>query len=61
MNDPDSIAEEEIIAIIRKATLENRITPVICGASFKNKGVQLLIDAIVAFLPSPMICHRLQV
>jgi len=53
MNDPDSIDEEEIIACLRKATLENRITPVICGASFKNKGVQLLIDSIIRFLPSP--------
>ncbi len=53
MNDPDSIDEEEIIASLRKATIENRITPVICGASFKNKGVQLLIDSIVKYLPSP--------
>jgi len=53
MNDPDSISENEIIASLRKATLENRITPVICGASFKNKGVQLLIDSIIKFLPSP--------
>ena len=53
MNDPDSISEEEIIASLRKATLENRITPVICGASFKNKGVQLLIDSVIKFLPSP--------
>jgi len=53
MNDPDSIGEEEIIACLRKATIENRITPVVCGASFKNKGVQLLIDSIVKYLPSP--------
>jgi elongation factor G len=53
MDDPDSITEAEIIAQVRKATIENRITPVICGASFKNKGVQLLIDDIVKFLPSP--------
>jgi elongation factor G len=53
MNDPTSITEEEIIASIRKATIDNRITPVICGASFKNKGVQLLIDSIIKFLPSP--------
>jgi elongation factor G len=53
MKDPNSISEEEIITALRKATLENRITPVICGASFKNKGVQLLIDSIVKFLPSP--------
>jgi elongation factor G len=53
MDDPDSITEAEIIEQIRKATVESRITPVICGASFKNKGVQLLIDDIVKFLPSP--------
>ena len=53
MADPDSISEEEIVAALRKATIENRITPVICGAAFKNKGVQLLIDAIIKFLPSP--------
>ncbi|MCX6251298.1 MAG: elongation factor G [Bacteroidetes bacterium] len=53
IDDPDSITEEEIISAVRKATLENRITPVLCGAAFKNKGVQLLIDAIVRYLPSP--------
>ncbi len=51
--DANSISEEDIISAIRKATLENRITPVLCGAAFKNKGVQLLIDAIVTYLPSP--------
>ena len=54
MLDPDSIGPEELIATIRKATLENRITPVLCGSSFRNKGVQKLIDAVVRFLPSPM-------
>ena len=53
MNDPDSITEDEIIAELRKATIQGRITPVICGASFKNKGVQLLIDSVIKFLPSP--------
>ncbi len=50
---PDSITQEEIMASVRKATLEMRITPVLCGASFKNKGVQHLLDAIVAYLPNP--------
>ena len=54
LKDPNSIKETEIIEAIRKATIELRITPVICGASFKNKGVQLLIDAIVQYLPSPL-------
>ena len=53
LSNPDSITPEEIITELRKATIQNRITPVVCGASFKNKGVQLLIDAIVQFLPSP--------
>ena len=52
--DPNSITEEEMLAQIRKATLEMRITPVLCGASFKNKGIQSLLDAVAAFLPSPM-------
>ncbi|MBM3434713.1 MAG: elongation factor G, partial [Bacteroidetes bacterium] len=50
---PSSITQEDIIQMLRKATLEFRITPVLCGASFKNKGVQLLLDAIVNFLPGP--------
>ncbi|NVO02419.1 MAG: elongation factor G [Bacteroidetes bacterium] len=54
LNDPDSITEEEVIGAIRKATNELRITPVLCGAAFKNKGVQILLDSIAAFLPSPM-------
>ncbi len=53
MEDPDSITESEILCEIRKATIAGKITPVICGASFKNKGVQLLIDAVVKYLPSP--------
>ena len=53
INDPGSISEEDIIVSLRRATIDNRITPVLCGASFKNKGVQLLINNIVRFLPSP--------
>ena len=53
MDDTDSITEDEIIAELRKATVQGKITPVICGSSFKNKGVQLLIDAVIKFLPSP--------
>ena len=53
MIDPNSITEDEIIAELRQATIQGKITPVICGASFKNKGVQLLIDAVIKFLPSP--------
>ena len=53
MEDHNSITEQDIITQLRQATIQGRITPVICGASFKNKGVQLLIDSIVKFLPSP--------
>ncbi len=52
--DPDSITKDEMLAVIRKATIEMTITPVLCGSAFKNKGVQRLLDAIVAFLPSPL-------
>jgi elongation factor G len=47
------ISEAEIKAALRKGTLKLKITPVICGSSFKNKGVQQLLDAIVDYLPSP--------
>ncbi|HPJ61808.1 MAG: elongation factor G [Lentimicrobium sp.] len=53
LNDHNSITPDEMRAIIRKATIEHRITPVLCGASFKNKGVQPLLDAIVSYLPNP--------
>jgi len=47
------LTEEEILTIIRKATIARRVIPVYCGAAFKNKGVQQLLDAVVNFLPSP--------
>ncbi|HNW67350.1 MAG TPA: elongation factor G [Bacteroidales bacterium] len=52
-DDPGSITAEELIRIIRKATINRQISPVLCGSSFKNKGVQKLIDAVVMYLPSP--------
>ena len=52
--DSDSITREELVAVIRKSTLERKIQPVLCGSSFKNKGVQKLLDAIVEYLPSPL-------
>ncbi|MDK2977504.1 MAG: elongation factor [Bacteroidales bacterium] len=52
--DPDSITKDEMLAVIRKATIEMTITPVLCGSAFKNKGVQRLLDSIIAFLPSPL-------
>jgi len=50
----EKLTEEEIISGIRNATIDVQITPVFCGSSYKNKGVQLLLDAIVAYMPSPL-------
>ncbi|NLY75886.1 MAG: elongation factor G [Firmicutes bacterium] len=50
----ETISSEEIKAVIRKGTLSAKITPVLCGSAFKNKGIQLLLDAIVDYLPSPL-------
>ena len=52
--DPDSISEDEIIAALRKATIDMAIVPICCGSSFKNKGVQFLLDAVMRYLPSPL-------
>ena len=49
----EEISVEEISAALRVGTLESRFTPVLCGAAFKNKGVQQLLDSVVAYLPSP--------
>ncbi len=51
--DPSTITEEDIKRAIRKGTLAMRLNPIICGSSFKNKGVQTLLDAVCAYLPSP--------
>ncbi|MBQ9439433.1 MAG: elongation factor G [Paludibacteraceae bacterium] len=53
-DDPSTISEEEIRSAIRKGTLSMAINPMLCGSSFKNKGVQTLLDAVCAFLPSPL-------
>ncbi|MBQ9656808.1 MAG: elongation factor G [Prevotella sp.] len=53
-DDPNSITEEEIIAAIRKGTISMACTPMICGSSYKNKGVQPLLDYVCAFLPAPV-------
>ncbi len=52
--DPESLTEEEIVAAIRKGTLSLDIVPMTCGSSFKNKGVQTLLDYVCMFLPSPL-------
>ena len=53
-DDPDSISEDEIIDALRKATLSMSVVPTCCGSSFKNKGVQFLLDAVMRYLPSPL-------
>ena len=52
--DPESVTTEEIIAAIRKGTLALNVVPMTCGSSFKNKGVQTLLDYVCMFLPSPL-------
>ena len=52
--DPESLTAEEIVAALRKGTIAMKIVPATCGSSYKNKGVQFLLDAIVRYLPSPM-------
>jgi elongation factor G len=50
----EEIAPDELIAALRRATIDLRLVPVLCGAALRNKGVQLLLDAVVAYLPSPL-------
>ena len=52
--DPDSITAEDLKAVIRKAVIAMDFCPVMCGSSFKNKGVQNLLDAVIAYLPNPL-------
>ena len=52
--DPESITDEEIIAALRKGTIERTIVPACCGSSFKNKGTQFLLDCVMRYLPSPL-------
>ncbi|MDD7089552.1 MAG: elongation factor G [Bacteroidales bacterium] len=51
---PDSLTNDEIIAALRKGTIAMQIVPACCGSSFKNKGVQFLLDAVIRYLPSPL-------
>ncbi len=53
-DDPDSITAAELNSAIRKATIAMKITPMLCGSAFKNKGVQTMLDAVIQYLPSPM-------
>ncbi len=52
--DPNSISEGEILTALRKATIDMKIVPMVCGSSFKNKGVQTMLDYVMELLPSPM-------
>lgn len=52
--DPDSITGDQLINVIRQAAIDMKIVPMMCGASFKNKGVQRLIDGIIRYLPAPI-------
>ncbi len=53
-DDPSTITEDEIIAALRKATINMAAVPMCCGSSFKNKGVQFLLDSVMRYLPSPL-------
>ncbi len=53
-DDPSTITEDEIKVALRKGTISMKINPMICGSSFKNKGVQTMLDAVCAYLPSPL-------
>jgi elongation factor G len=52
--DPNSITEDEILVALRAATISGKIVPMLCGSSFKNKGVQTMLDYVMAILPSPL-------
>jgi len=54
VEDHESITADEILAALRKSAISGKAVPVLCGASFKNKGIQSLLDAVAAYLPSPI-------
>jgi len=54
LENPDSLTEDEIHAVLRKGVVTNKINPVLCGTAFKNKGIQPLLDAVVNWMPSPL-------
>ena len=50
----ETITNEEIVRAIRKGTIACKVTPILCGSSYKNKGVQMMLDAVIAYMPSPL-------
>src|SRR5579875_2767435 len=50
----EEITKEELVAALRKATIQGKLVPILCGSALKNKGVQAMLDAVVAYLPSPL-------
>ena len=54
LENPDALTQEELVVALRKGTIANKIVPLFCGAAFKNKGIQKLLDAITLYLPSPI-------
>jgi elongation factor G len=54
LENPGLITIDELLSVLRKATMQGTIVPMLCGSAFKNKGIQLLLDAVCAFLPSPV-------
>tara|TARA_R110002124_G_scaffold255201_1_gene420896 strand:+ start:26993 stop:29134 length:2142 start_codon:yes stop_codon:yes gene_type:complete len=56
----EEISEDEILAAIRKATIAKDITPVMCGTALKNKGVQVMLDRVISFMPSPLDVHAVK-
>ncbi len=52
--DPNTITEREVLDALRQATLAGKIVPMVCGSSFKNKGVQTMLDYVMELLPSPL-------
>lgn len=54
IEDHESITEEELVEALRKCTIAGKAVPVLCGAAFKNKGIQKLLDAVISYLPSPL-------
>jgi elongation factor G len=58
--DGEDLTEEELKAALRKGTIANEIVPVLCGSSYKNKGVQMMVDAVVDYMPSPLDIKAIQ-